>query len=311
MKAESVVARRAAHDARAFLGRTALLEAAALLVLAPAAHAVEPATPGSVAKSAAVKLETIPGSTAKRVILTAKAAERLGIETSKVGEEPIVRRQMAGGLVTVPYAPQAIAKPASTGFASFAMGAAVTAARQPAAVPAIAAAQPGANAATAPPIDGEAWVLVTLSRGEWEKLAKDKPARVLPLVTHEKPANEIRAQPSGMPPIEDTKRSMLTLYYVVPGKDHGLMLHKRVRVELQQSGSEEKHKVVPYSAVYYDATGSTWVYVNTEPFVFERRRIGVERVMGDLAVLSDGPPIGTAVVVVGAPLLYGAEIFGK
>jgi hypothetical protein len=45
--------------------------------------------------------------------------------------------------------------------------------------------------------------------------------------------------------------------------------------------------------------------------VFERRRIGVERIMGDLAVLSDGPSVGTEVVMVGAPLLYGTEIFGK
>jgi hypothetical protein len=37
----------------------------------------------------------------------------------------------------------------------------------------------------------------------------------------------------------------------------------------------------------------------------------VERVVGDLAVLSDGPPVGTPVVTVGAALLYGTEIFGK
>jgi hypothetical protein len=154
-------------------------------------------------------------------------------------------------------------------------------------------------------------VLVTLSPGEWEKLAKDKPARILPLATHEKPDREVLALPSGIPPVEDAKRSMLTVYYSVREKDHGLALDKRVRVELQQSGSDEKRKVVPYGAVYYDATGVTWVYVNTEPLAFERRRVDVERVIREVAVLSDGPPVGTPVVVVGAPLLYGAEIFGK
>jgi hypothetical protein len=63
--------------------------------------------------------------------------------------------------------------------------------------------------------------------------------------------------------------------------------------------------------VYYDAKGDAWIYVNTKPLVFERRRVGVERVAGELAVLSDGPPVGTPVVTVGAALLYGAEIFGK
>jgi hypothetical protein len=300
MKAESVIAMRADRNAGTSLGGFAVVAtAAALLLAAAAARAVEAGKPGSVVKSAAVKLETIPGSTAKRVILTAKAAERLGVETSKVREEPIVLKQMVSGLVTAPFAPQPTAKPASSAFAGVTVRAALTTAPQPIAAPATA------------PIQGDAWVLVTLSRGEWDRLAKDKPARVLPLVTREKSVSELLALPSGVPPIEDAKRSMLTLYYVVSGKDHGLTLHKRMRVELQQSGSEERRKVVPYAAVYYDAKGGTWAYVNTAPLVFERRRIGVERIVGDVAILSDGPSVGTPVVVVGAPLLYGAEIFGK
>jgi hypothetical protein len=53
------------------------------------------------------------------------------------------------------------------------------------------------------------------------------------------------------------------------------------------------------------------VYVNTKPLVFERQRISVERIVGDLAVVSKGPDVGTPIVTVGAPLLYGAEVFGK
>ena len=34
-------------------------------------------------------------------------------------------------------------------------------------------------------------------------------------------------------------------------------------------------------------------------------------VVGNLAVLSDGPAVGTSVVTVGASLLYGTEIYGK
>jgi len=50
--------------------------------------------------------------------------------------------------------------------------------------------------------------------------------------------------------------------------------------------------------------------VNSEPLVFERRDRRRAH-PGDLAVLSEGPSVGTQVVVVGAPLLYGAEIFAK
>jgi len=37
----------------------------------------------------------------------------------------------------------------------------------------------------------------------------------------------------------------------------------------------------------------------------------VERVVGDRALLTSGPAVGTAVASVGVSLLYGAEIFGK
>ena len=135
--------------------------------------------------------------------------------------------------------------------------------------------------------------------------------RLLPLATRDKLTTELVAQPSGVAPVEDMKRSMLSLYYVIPGRDHGLALNNRMRVELELAGSAEKQKFVPYGAVYYDAKGVAWVYVNTAPLTFERQRIAVDRIVGELAVLSEGPPIGTPVVIVGASLLYGAEIFGK
>jgi hypothetical protein len=68
-----------------------------------------------------------------------------------------------------------------------------------------------------------------------------------------------------------------------------------------------KRKVVPYGAVLYDAHGDTWVYTSPEPLVFVRHAIQVEYIRGDRAVLSQGPPTGTAVVTVGAAELFGAE----
>jgi hypothetical protein len=66
-------------------------------------------------------------------------------------------------------------------------------------------------------------------------------------------------------------------------------------------------RVVPYSAVLYDANGDTWVYANPEPLSYVRERVTVERVQGGQAVLTDGPPEGTPVVTVGAVELYGTE----
>jgi hypothetical protein len=66
-------------------------------------------------------------------------------------------------------------------------------------------------------------------------------------------------------------------------------------------------KIVPYAAVLYDAPGNTWVYTTPNPLTFVRHVIHIDYIEGDLAVLSDGPPSGTEVVIVGAAELFGAE----
>jgi hypothetical protein len=316
MKIESMVTVKMMDRSRGtYVGGAAAVAVAALLLASSTARAADPGGSGPGAKKdPPATLKSVPGSPVKQVILTAKAAERLGIELGKVSEEPIVRKRVVSGLVIPPLEKQLEPKPGAAAFGGF--GAA------PAPKPGAGGFADFARAAAAPaprpvvtkplaPIAGDAWVLVALSQAEWESLAKDKPVRLLPLHTRDKLGKEISARPSGLAPLEDTKRAMLQLYYIVPGKEHGLTLNQRMRVELQQSGSDEKRKVVPYGAVYYDAKGTPWVYVNPEPLVFERQRIGVERVAGDVAVLSDGPPVGTPVVTVGAAMLYGVEVFGK
>lgn len=297
-----------------------VLVAAGVLLLAPAApDAADPKGPAAGGKSPTVTLEAVPGSGVLRVTLTAKAAERLGIETGKVGEEPVLRKQMVSGLIVAAQqkqmppriaGPVPTVKPVAGGIADFSRIGPAPVAAPPVAAQ-TAAAPPTAPRAGAPADTRDVWVLVTLSPREWERLAQDKPARVLPLATREKETKEVVAEPTGIVPVEDPKRSMMTLYYKVPGKDHGLALGSRMRVELPLAGADAKQKVVPYGAVYYDSKGVAWVYVVTKPLTYERQRVGVDRVVGDVAVLSEGPAVGTPIVTVGAALLYGAEIFKK
>ena len=249
-------------------------------------------------KKPAVTFQAIPGSAIPQVTLTARAAERLGIETSVVVEQSVVDTQMVGGLIVLPTA--ALQEERHTGGTFGGFGAAGT----------VSASQPPSSERT-PSGAGEVWVQVTLSPGEWTRLDKDKPARILPLQTRDGFPKEVYAQPSGMPPREDKKRSMLSLYYVLLGDEKGPAVNSRGRVELKMTGGEEKRKTVPYSAVYYDAKGNGWVYVSPKPLTYERRPIVIDRIRGDIAVLSEGPPVGTPIVTVGAALLYGAEIFGK
>jgi AcrB/AcrD/AcrF family len=82
---------------------------------------------------------------------------------------------------------------------------------------------------------------------------------------------------------------------------------KRLGIATQPVREKQKHKLVPYAAVLYDASGATWTYTNPEPLVFVRERVVVEVIQGDQAVLAQGPATGTPVVTVGASELYGTE----
>src|SRR5713226_194993 len=70
----------------------------------------------------------------------------------------------------------------------------------------------------------------------------------------------------------------------------------------------KQRKVIPYAAVLYDPEGATWAFTNPKPLLFVRQAIKVDYIVGDQAVLFEGPPSGTAVVTVGAAELFGAEI---
>jgi len=66
---------------------------------------------------------------------------------------------------------------------------------------------------------------------------------------------------------------------------------------------------VPYSALIYDPHGRTWVYAQVRARTFQRAPVTVERVDGDVALLSAAPTGGTKVVSVAAAEVYGTEFF--
>lgn len=76
----------------------------------------------------------------------------------------------------------------------------------------------------------------------------------------------------------------------------------------QAPGGSAAQTVVSYGAVIYDPSGGTWAYTETEPLTYVREEIVVDRIVGDRALLQDGPAVGTPVVTVGSAELYGAEV---
>jgi len=66
-------------------------------------------------------------------------------------------------------------------------------------------------------------------------------------------------------------------------------------------------EVISYTAVVYDSDGNSWAFSSPSPRTYVRVPIEIASITGRTVELKSGPPIGTQVVVVGAPELVGAE----
>jgi hypothetical protein len=231
--------------------------------LAQPAQAADPGGHAPGVSKKAHKLEPIPGSKLKRVILTPKAAERLGIAAGAVREQEVVRKRTFPGQIV---------------------------AARPEVTPTAGGAAPNGVAVRVP---------VT---GDVSAVARDQPARVLPLAAKGHAA-ALTAKPVEVSAVSDAGKAF---YYVVEGAN-GLSPGQPVTVELPVNGNGTKRTVVPYSATFYDEHGQAWVYTNPAPLTYVREPIVVDFYQGDLAVLSKGPAAGTTIVTVGASELFGAE----
>ncbi len=113
-----------------------------------------------------------------------------------------------------------------------------------------------------------------------------------------------KTEPFTLEPIEGTELNRLTLEAKAVDR---IGLETAKVGSLFRFGADSQRTTIPYGALVYDAKGATFVYTNTEPLVFVRHPVKVEYVEDDLAVLTEGPPRGTAVVTAGGSELTGIE----
>lgn len=238
---------------------------AASVVLSACAEA--PKSSGSVKPS---QLEEIAGSEFKRVILTEKAAERIGIETAQLAEMTVDRNLTVGGEVIEPMSTRSIGT-----------------------------SQPGSKA----------WIRIKLSQDDLDDVDMEK-ALVLPLSDDADftsiSAYSVEVEDGDDAEDDDEEGA----YYLgIDDEDDltGLGVGQRVFVKLPLLSSGGQQKVIPFAALIYGIKGETWVYTNPEPLVFVRVPVVVDTIEGDQVFLSEGPDVGTAIVTVGVAELYGAE----
>lgn len=233
-------------------------------------------------------IEPIEGTTLSRVVLTSQAAIRLGIETTAVRELEIVRKRMVSGVVLeLPELATAADDPALR----------------------LDAVEKFATSAGPSPTTirkAHMFQVQVEPIGELDRMAGGRPARVLPM-TDSDLADGWLVEPSATPSLGTVENASRPLFYSLPVESPGLIAPGRVLVELALSESGTVRNVVPYAALLYGVHGDTWVYTNPEPLVFVRHPVHVDYIDNDWAVLSDGPPTGTAVVAVGVAELHGAE----
>jgi RND family efflux transporter MFP subunit len=148
------------------------------------------------------------------------------------------------------------------------------------------------------------WIRVPVYAGRLGAFAPGAAARVSPLGGR---ARGVRtANPVSAPPTADPLAVTADLYFELSNSDARLRPGEKVDVTLPLRGQEAALKV-PATSILYDMHGGAWLYENTAPQVFVRRRIEVAQMQGDIALLRAGPAQGARVVTAGAAELFGTE----
>lgn len=149
------------------------------------------------------------------------------------------------------------------------------------------------------------WVRVPVYTGELAQIAARDPARVSAVGQDDEQAGVV-ARPVQAPPTADAQAASVDLYYELANADGALRPGQRLDVTVALHGEDES-LVAPYSAIVHDIYGGAWVYEQTAPHQYTRRRVEVPFIVDDQAILSSGPPKGTQVVVEAVAELFGTE----
>jgi hypothetical protein len=114
---------------------------------------------------------------------------------------------------------------------------------------------------------------------------------------------------SPAPPIPETQVMIKRLGFGISKMTLPMRAAIRLGIRMDEIREDPSgSKFTPFSSIIYDLDGDAWVYTVAEPLSFVRESVLVESIKGEYAYLQEGPPVGTKVVTVGVPELYGTEV---
>lgn len=148
------------------------------------------------------------------------------------------------------------------------------------------------------------WVRVTVFAAELPRLDPAASGQVSALAGGDRKIAD--AKPVKTPGSSNAAIGTVDVFYEIAGGD-ALEIGQRVVAALPVRGAAAESLVVPHAAVVHDFNGGAWVYEQTAPQTYVRRKVFVARVVGADAVLGSGPRAGTKVVTAGVAELFGTE----
>ena len=153
------------------------------------------------------------------------------------------------------------------------------------------------------------WVRVPVYAGDLNLVNGKASASVRTLSDFDGSTGDVAGKPISGPRTADPLNSSADLFYELGNKDGQFRPGQKVSVTLPLQQARAS-LVIPFSAILYDIQGGTWVYENSTPLIFIRRRVELSNVENGIAILRRGPAVGTMIVIEGAAELFGTE-FGS
>ena len=151
------------------------------------------------------------------------------------------------------------------------------------------------------------WVRVAAFASDLDRIAHTAPALVRSLGGK---GQAVSATPVKAAPTANAAAGSVDFYYAIPPGTGAFHVGQRVAVDLPATGRTSGLSI-PRTAIVHDAYGGEWVYVQTGPHAYERRRIEVGSLSADRAMLGRGLTRGDKVVVAGTAELFGTEFGSK
>jgi len=148
------------------------------------------------------------------------------------------------------------------------------------------------------------WIRVPVYVGELKDLSANRSVVIHPIGATPGSGGRAARRVAGVPSA-NAAAATADLFFEV--ENSPLTLRPGEKVGVSFGAGKSDALIAPWSAIIHDINGGTWVYENTAPQTYSRRRVEVLYVRDGFAALARGPRAGAKVVRTGAAELFGAE----